>query len=101
MRVLVAAAVAALGCNGTPPAGEADGGLPPAICKPGTAPPQPWFTEATGEVGLGSAAAPLAQADTLIAADVDGDGYPDLFASYAYTAERPAMPVHFLLMNRP
>jgi hypothetical protein len=100
LAALVPAFAVALAACGHPTSAPADLG-PPPICKPGTPPPQPWFTEVTSEMGLGTPAQPLAQAENLVAADVDGDGWVDLFASYGYNAERSATPLHFLLFNRP
>src|SRR5687767_6897769 len=67
------------------PGDAGDGGpgpdLPPEICKtPGSLPEGPWFTEVTEEMGLGTADEPAVLAVTLRAADLDGDGFPDIIA---------------------
>src|SRR5215471_15581108 len=77
---------------------------PPLVCKTPTAPPSPWFTEITSDVGLGSAAMPTALGTSVRAADLDGDGFPDLLATIGHlaTREMAGMPrMRFLLMNRP
>jgi enediyne biosynthesis protein E4 len=97
LRVLALALFA--GCGGAP----ADT-RPPLVCKTPSAPPTPWFTEITTDVGLGTAAMPLALGTSVRAADLDGDGYPDLLATIGHLATREVagMPrMRFLLMNRP
>ena len=77
---------------------------PPAICRvPSPSPPGgQWFTEITAEVGLGTIDQPLASANSIYAADLDGDGFPDLLASMvAATRETAGKRTHWLLMNRP
>ncbi len=81
------------------------GTTPMPICKtPPIAPPSgSWFTEITSDVGLGTADAPVVQATSVRAADLDGDGFPDVLATVGNLADRqtPAKREVFLLMNRP
>jgi len=101
--MLVAAALGFAACQ-TAPAAHMDMG-PPPICKtPSAQPPPPqWFTEITADVGLGSAAMPAALGTSVRAADLDGDGFPDLLATIGHIATRESGTTRyrFLLMNRP
>ena len=96
---LVAFALALAACHSAPAGPK----LPPMICKSPSAAPQSWFTEITSDVGLGDATMPAALATSVRAADLDGDGFPDLLATIAtaYKRETPTARTHFLLMNRP
>jgi enediyne biosynthesis protein E4 len=80
------------------------GAVPEPICRqPGTTPSGDWFTEVTEEVGLGSAATSEPVATSVVAGDVDGDGWVDFFASL-FPSQRepdPATRTRFLFMNRP
>jgi hypothetical protein len=71
--------------------------LPPLICKTPSAPPAAWFTEVTSEMGV------TALGTSVRAADLDGDGYPDLISTLATNALRDTATsrTRFLLMNRP
>jgi len=82
---------------------------PPRVCKPAAATPTGrWFTEITDEVGLGKTAALEPLALSVIAADLDGDGFADLVAT-AGNAFRgkptegtfAGKRTRFVLMNRP
>lgn len=77
-----------VGCSSTPatPAGDAgaDTGpdLPPAVCKTPEAKAAPWFEDITARVlpqGGDPSSAPTA--GSVRAADLDGDGYPDLITT--------------------
>jgi hypothetical protein len=87
LALLLCGLGALAGCNSAP-AAPADAGPPdltppPAICKTPPALPGTWFTEVTAEwlpgAGGGPAAGP--SASSVRAADLDGDGYPDLITT--------------------
>src|SRR6185503_20084854 len=94
------------GGGGTQP----DAGPPPKICRTPAAVSPIHFTEVTDDWGVGAGATfdPLAVSD--LAADFDGDGFPDLVittgwsqaGNYVGTATDPhdGMRVRHLLMNR-
>src|SRR5262245_19319720 len=65
---------------------------PPLVCRSAAA-PQPWFTEVTREMGV------TALATAVRAADLDGDGYPDVVASLSHLARRMAGD-RAILLNR-
>ena len=102
---LVALAVAGCGNKITSPsdAGPAKEEPPPPIClTPNPTHAQPWFSEITAEVGLGTAELPKALATSVYAGDLDGDGYADALGSLIpATRETDKLRYHFLLMNRP
>jgi len=98
------------------PAPAAGPVLPPRVCKPpvapagsaAAAPALPWFTDVTAEVGLARTEALSVPAVSLIAADLDGDGFADLVTMYGGATrgapkEGPfaGKRVRFVLMNRP
>lgn len=82
---------------------------PPRVCKPpASAPAGRWFTDVTEEVGLARTDALSVPAVSLIAADLDGDGFADLVTMYGGATrgapkEGPfaGKRVRFVLMNRP
>ena len=100
-------------CSSSPPsAGVTPTNTPPRICKtPPASLPQPWFHDATAEVGLAPSAVACTtpgacgtQAPTSIvavAADLDGDGWVD-FITVAGSAARGQHQgqVRELFMNR-
>ncbi len=119
LAVVALGAVSAAGCSSSkdaaapPPVADAGAPLPPRVCKPPFATPtstaaQPWFTDATADVGLAATAdfAPLGS--TTIAADLDGDGFVDLFSQHGFssrgsptTGTLAGKRTRFVLMNRP
>ncbi len=80
---------------------------PAAVCKtPGPASAR-WFSDVTAAYGLGPQGAVTPVASALSAADLDGDGFADVFTE-AVTSHRAATDatwkgkqVRFLYMNRP
>jgi hypothetical protein len=82
---------------------------PPRVCKtPSAAPPFPWFADATEEIGLGKAAGLEPLASTVVAADLDGDGWVDLLAQQGGSQRGPGKDgvlagkrLRWVLMNRP
>jgi enediyne biosynthesis protein E4 len=64
---------------------------PPEVCRPAQSAPA--FVEVTGEWGLSAIIGTAVRA-----ADLDGDGYPDLMAGVATDATRSTM-TRFLLLN--
>ena len=106
------------GCSSTngaaaPVAADAAPPLPPRVCKAPAATPaptdaQPWFTDATADVGLAATAdfAPLGS--TTVAADLDGDGFVDLLSQHGFssrgnptTGTLAGKRTRFVPMNRP
>ena len=80
---------------------------PARVCKAPSAAAAVKFTDITADFSLGSDAAFFAVANAIAAADVDGDGFADLFTS-AVTSHRESTDpnwagksLHFLLLNRP
>ncbi len=71
---------------------------PPMICRTPQPPSGTWFTEITAQ-----ALPPGTLGTSVRAADLDGDGYPDLLATIGHIADRetPQVRYRFLLMNRP
>ncbi|HEV8320742.1 MAG TPA: CRTAC1 family protein [Myxococcota bacterium] len=111
----VAAALAALaaGCGagcGRPDAGTDSGTPPPPpeICNPAAVLDGvgPYFTDVTDAMGLGAAGLSVA-GNRLSFADVDGDGYPDLFVQPVTAMDRddpagtPPLQTRWVLLNRP
>jgi hypothetical protein len=104
---LVCAALAA--CDSSPPV-QQQPDLPPRICKAAAPPSFPWFADATSDFGLSpkvckDACSPSADqfvpvATTVVSADLDGDGWPDLIASQGDSHRDFPSRVRFLLMNR-
>ncbi len=76
---------------------------PPRICKTPTTPTTPWFTDITDQVGLGQTSALAPVATSVVSADFDGDGYPDLlaFQGDSHRGLVNGARVRFLFMNRP
>jgi hypothetical protein len=76
---------------------------PPRICRTPTPSDGPWYTEITSEVGLAKTDKLEPLATNLIAADVDGDGWIDVYAA-VFPAQREPVGTkrtRFLFMNRP
>ena len=75
--------------------------LPPRICKAPGATAMPWFADATAEVGLAATADLEPQAVSVIAADLDGDGWVDLLAQRGESARGPVSGkrARFVLMS--
>ena len=76
---------------------------PPEICREPGSPSGDWYDEITEDVGLGADMAVPPVATSVVAADVDADGWIDLFAS-AFPSQRepdPASRTRFLVLNRP
>jgi hypothetical protein len=113
VAALPCAAGLLVSCSSSDPAAprpEADAGaLPPRICKtPKAAPPFPWFTEITDEVGLGKTDTMQPLGGSVIAADLDGDGWPDLITMNGGSQRGPGKDgvlagkqLRFVFMNRP
>ncbi len=114
----IAFAVAAAGCGGggsmddggSPPADlgppPADLAPPPPICRTPSAPPaNGWFVDVTDQMLNGPNPDVKAYAVNVHAADLDGDGYPDLITTSTSAtrdpAGMPAMRTRFVWMNRP
>lgn len=99
---LTAVLVGGCGSEDTPTDAATPDGGPPMIChEPGTSPAE-WYTEVTEEVGLGSSAAVEPVATSVVAADLDLDGWIDFFAA-VFPSQRepdPLMRTRFLFMNR-
>src|SRR4029079_6036016 len=76
---------------------------PPRICKTPAPPSGPWFAEVTADVGLAPTADFEPLAISVIAADLDGDGWVDLLAQHYLSARGPfiGQRMRFVLMNRP
>src|SRR5438105_1406766 len=81
--------VAMAACTSEPatveaPVAETKPVLPPRVCKPAAGPARSgsWFTDVTAEVGLAPTDALNIPAVSLIAADLDGDGFADLVTMY-------------------
>ena len=89
---------------------QPDAGPPPKICRTPAAVSPIHFTEVTDDWGVGAGATFDPLAVSVIAADFDGDGFPDLVittgwsqaGNYVGTATDPhdGMRVRHLLMNR-
>jgi enediyne biosynthesis protein E4 len=94
---------------GPPREAGASPALPPRICKAPSPGPAgfPWFTEVTAEVGLAETATLEPVAGSVIAADLDGDGFADLVTT-AYNSQRgdpttgelANKPVRFVFMSK-
>ena len=83
---------------------DAGRGLPPAICRVPAPISSAWFTEVTGEVGLSPSAPRPKIATSVLAADLDGDGYDDVVGAFFPPAREPEdgkAHSRFVLMNRP
>jgi len=103
--LLVALAALAAACGGSKAEPQPDAGpsLPPRICKTPGPTPAEWFADATAEVGLAATATFEPQAVSVIAADLDGDGWVDLLAQRGESVRGPVAgkQARFVLMNRP
>jgi len=87
--------------------------LPPRVCKPpvvtaATTTAQPWFTDVTADVGLAAQNGFEPLGSTVVAADLDGDGWVDLLAQHGFssrgTPKEGALAgkrTRFVLLNRP
>src|SRR5439155_12355848 len=103
--LLPAGLAAACGSAQDPTKPPADAGPepPPRICKTPAPPAGPWFAEVTGEVGLAKTDTFEPLAISVIAADLDGDGFVDLLAQHYLSARGliGGKRARFVLMNRP
>src|SRR3954471_21445348 len=103
--LLSTAAVVLAGACSSSPAAMPDAGpkLPPRICKAPGATAPPWFARATADFGLAKTADLEPQAVSVIAADLDGDGWVDLLAQRGESARGPVTGkrARFVFMNRP
>jgi hypothetical protein len=111
MAVVFGAACGEGGAPSTPDAApEHTSSLPPRICKvpgPGSS-SFPWFADVTAEVGLAATGTFEPVAGSVIAADLDGDGFADLVTTAGSSArgtpttgDLAGKPVRFVLMSRP
>jgi enediyne biosynthesis protein E4 len=93
---LIVITLFAVGCGTGPPKKPEP---PPLVCKTPGPTPAAWFTDATAEFGL----TPAALGTSIRAADLDGDGFPDVISAIGHLAHREtaAMRMRFVLMNRP
>lgn len=117
--IAIAPAITA-GCSSETDAGSSvvdasQAPLPPRLCKapaPATSPSsvsgRPWFTEATADFGLAATAAFEPLGSTVVAADLDGDGWVDLLAQHVFSSRGTPKEgtlagkrTRFVLMNRP
>jgi hypothetical protein len=76
---------------------------PPAICKTPQGADGAWFTEVTAQVGLAKSATLEPVGTSVVAGDLDGDGYADLVAHFFPSQREPAgtKRTRFVFMNRP
>ncbi len=98
--VLAPLATSLAACSSTP---DADPDAPPPrVCKTPSAPAGAWFSEATAEVGLAKTDSLEPLANGIVAADLDGDGYPDLLAQLYPSTRGPVggKQARFVFMNR-
>jgi hypothetical protein len=77
-------------CDSSPPPST----TPPTICKTPPAAGFPWFRDVTADYGLSSG-----KASSVIAADLDGDGWADLVTTAGSAARTNG--TRFVFMNRP
>src|SRR5690242_13257209 len=77
--------------NSTTGTGGSGGGddHPPIICRTPTPRDGPWYTEITAEVGLAKTDALEPLATSVVAADLDGDGYQDFYAAVFPSQREP------------
>jgi hypothetical protein len=96
-------AVVLAACSSTPGMTTPPDGRPPAICKAPVSADGAWFTEVTAEVGLGKTAALEPVGTSVVAGDLDGDGYADLVAHVFPSQREPTgtKRTRFVFMNRP
>ncbi len=104
--MVTASCVAA--CDSTPVPVDAGDAAPPAICKTPSALSPIHFTEVTSDYGLDD---PSLLANSVIAADFDGDGWSDIVITTGWsqagnfvgasTDPHDGMRVRHLLLNRP
>ena len=102
-KVLLGLLVAAGACKGsatkvivdmTPP-------VPPRMCKAAATAGASWFTDATADYGLTASAALPVTAGVVVGADMDGDGWVDLFTA-TNAGDRGTTPrTSFFFFNRP
>lgn len=94
---LLAACSSSSGANAEADAGPPVDVPPPAKCKtPGLLPEGAWFTDVTAESGLAGV-----EGIRVVAADVDGDGLPDLLVHGGVSArDSLAAPKKRLFLNR-
>lgn len=90
-----------LACKPKP--GEVPDNRPERICKVPGEKPRPWFVDVTDEIGLGQTDALQPAATSVVSADFDADGWPDLlaFRGDSHRGLVDGARVRFLLMNRP
>jgi hypothetical protein len=76
---------------------------PPRVCRTGPSTSHAWFTEVTDEVGLAQTDAFQPAGTTVVSADLDGDGWPDLIFMRGDSTRGlvKGKRVRFLMMNRP
>jgi hypothetical protein len=87
-------------CGDGGPADPGDAG-PPPICRDPSFPSGSWFEDATAAAGLGATGEPVL-ATSIVAADVDLDGWIDFYASVFPSQREPAAPrTRGLYLNRP
>ncbi len=88
-----------------PDAGADAEWVPPATCRPAptTTPGGPWFTEITAEVGLAKNGDFEPVATSIVAGDIDNDGFIDFIATFFPSQREPKGTKHtrFVFMNRP
>jgi hypothetical protein len=108
LAIVSSAIVVFVGCSSgggddtQPPAQEAP--PPPRICKPpADTVPTRWFADVTADFGV------VALADTIVSADLDGDGFADIVTTAAAASRGPlhdggildGKRLRYVLMNRP
>src|SRR5580765_1082608 len=76
---------------------------PQATCRTPAIPDGPWFTEITADVGLAKNGDFEPVATSIIAGDIDNDGFVDFIATFFPSQREPAGTKHtrFVFMNRP
>ena len=82
---------------------------PPRVCKaPAATPTGRWFTDVTADVGLAAKDGFEPLGNTVVAADLDGDGWVDLLAQHGFSSRGTPKDgslagkrTRFVLLNRP
>src|SRR4051794_13030562 len=99
--IFLALSALAVACGDKQEVPDAGPPLPPRICKTPGPPPTPWFGGAPADFGLAATMTFAPQAVSVIAADLDGDGWVDLLAQRGESARGPVggMQARFVLMN--